>query len=98
MGSDDRSQGWQPLTSATSDADALQALRDAIVRVRFAPASQELRRRLRGLAALPRLRLPAISILANEVPGALCEEPAAAAVFLDVLVRVYDTLDRPVEA
>src|SRR5678816_3645573 len=98
MGPDDPSRGWQPLTSLSSHADIMAALDDAIVRVRFAPQSPDTRRRLRALAALPAVREPAIGVLKEQARRALIQEPAAAAVLLEVLVRTYESLDRPVEA
>ena len=95
---DDRSRGWQPLTSLSSDDEIVSALQDAINRVRFAPGNNDVRRRLRAVAGLPALRERAVGILREEVRRALTDEPDAAAVFLEVLVRMFETLDRPVEA
>jgi tetratricopeptide (TPR) repeat protein len=98
MTGDDRSRGWQRLSRLASEGDALEALHETIVRVRFAPQNQELGRQLRAIASLPVVREAAANALVNEVRSALCDEPAAAAVFLEILVRVYEMLDRPVEA
>ncbi|HEY5951765.1 MAG TPA: tetratricopeptide repeat protein [Kofleriaceae bacterium] len=66
--------------------------------MRFAPNNQELRRQLRAIASLPSVREAAITVLANQVRSALCDEPVVAAALLEVLVRGYELLDRPVEA
>jgi tetratricopeptide (TPR) repeat protein len=95
---DERSAGWQRISRLASDGDALTSLQELLVRVRFAPANQELRRQLRAIASLPNVREQATAVLAQEVRTSLVDEPAAAGAFLEVLVRVYELLDRPVEA
>src|SRR5687767_10347981 len=100
MGGDDRSRSWEMLSRLTTEAEALVALDETIIRVRFAaqfaPDNQELRRRLRAIASLPSVREVAVSVLDIEVGKALCDEPAAAAALLEVLVSTLELLDRPV--
>ncbi|HEU0033941.1 MAG TPA: tetratricopeptide repeat protein [Kofleriaceae bacterium] len=97
MGAEDPSRGWQPPT-ALSEADAMTALDEAIVRVRFSPQNLELRRRLRAIATLPSLGDRAVALLGDAVGSTLCDEPIAAAALLEVLVHTLETFDRPVEA
>src|SRR5262245_50296571 len=78
--------------------DGITLLDDAIVRVRFAPQSQEQRSKLRMIASRPEMQEPAAAILGVAVSRALIDEPAAAPSLLEVLVHVHDLLDQQVEA
>src|SRR5262249_26552530 len=98
VGGNDPSAGWQRLSHLAGEGDALKALQETIVRVRFGPTSQDLRRQLGAIASLPPVREQAVSLLANEVRTMLATEPVAAAVLLEVMVRGYELLERPVDA
>jgi tetratricopeptide (TPR) repeat protein len=73
-------------------------LRQSIAAVHAAPQNQDSRRRLRALVSMPALLEASVPILAEEARNALCDAPATAAIFLELLVHLLEVLDRPLEA
>jgi len=98
---DERTRRWQkipppPIAKGARDGDPLHALRGAIAAIRSAPHDEELRRRLRALAA-DQGTWDALTLLLADEARANVEKPEVAAAFYEELADVHENLDQPLE-
>ena len=97
MAEDERTRRWQRISSPALAVEPLQALRAAIEDVKIASRDQEIRRRLRAVAADLGMWEQLALLLEDEARGAV-RQPDLAAAFYEELADVHENLDQPLEA